>query len=333
MPSSPICAAAARPDRASHLLDLLAEVPDPRDPRGVRYPLPGVLAVAVTAVLAGARSFTAIGSWAADLSEQALARHGIEAAPDESTLRKLFARLDADKLDQQVGAWMWSRTHCSGDRRVIALDGKTVRGARTRAGQQHEAPHLIAAFDHRAGAVLGQVAVTAKSNEIPAVRDLLACFDLTGVVVTVDAMHTQTDTATAITQAGGDYVFTVKKNQPRLYAACKALPWTDVPGHQMLTTGHGRRVTRTIKAVTAPPWVSFAGAAQVAQVRRTVTKAGTKTVEVVYLITSADHQAAPPPSWPRRSRATGASRTGCTGSATSSTTRTDPRSAPAPHPR
>src|SRR5665811_297704 len=144
------------------------------------------------------------------------------------------------------------------------------------------------------GTVLGQLAVTAKSNEIPAVRTLLATFDLDGVVVTVDAMHTQTDTAQLIVGAGGDYVFTVKGNQPKLYAACKALPWRDVPARRVTSKGHGRRVTRTIKVVTAPIWVEFSGAAQVAQVRRTVTRNGKKTVEVVYLITSADARAACP---------------------------------------
>ena len=79
------------------------------------------------------------------------------------------------------------------------------------------ASHLIATLDHATSAVLGQLAVAAKSNEIPAVRTLLASFDaeaLSGAVVTVDAMHTQTDTATAIIGAGADYVFTVKGNQP-----------------------------------------------------------------------------------------------------------------------
>ena len=92
----------------------------------------------------------------------------------------------------------------------------------TRPNTISTAPHLVAAFDHDSGAVLGQLAVTAKSNEIPAVRTLLAEFDLAGVVVTVDAMHTQTDTAQLIVEAGGDYVFTVKGNQPTLYAACKS---------------------------------------------------------------------------------------------------------------
>ncbi len=285
------------PDPRSHLrrprelMEVLARVVDPRDPRGVRYRLAGVLAVAVCAVLAGADSFAAIGSFSGDLPASDLARLGIGAAPEESTLRKLLARLDPDLLDRLLGAFMWTRTADIDGRRVIALDGKTVRGARTRSGT---APHLVAAFDHRAGAVLGQVAVTAKSNEIPAVRDLLACFDLTDAIVTVDAMHTQTDTAAAITAAGGDYLFTVKNNQPTLHAALKNLPWRQVPAHRVTTTGHGRRATRTIKVVTAPAWVTFPGAAQIAQVRRTVTRAGRTSVEVVYLITSADHHHAPP---------------------------------------
>ena len=201
MSSSPITDAVAQPGRAGHLLELLATVPDPRDPRGVRYPLAGVLAVAVTAVLAGARSFAAIGEWSADLPREHLTRIGLgssASSPDESTLRKLFARLDADRLDRVLGAWLWTRSDVVHGQRVIALDGKTVRGART---ATTFAPHLVAALDHTTGTVIGQVQVAAKSNEIPAVRDLLAGFDLTGGRH-VDAMHTQTDTATAITTAG-----------------------------------------------------------------------------------------------------------------------------------
>jgi len=120
---------------------------------------------------------------------------------------------------------MWTRTRVAGGRRVVAIDGKTVRGART---ASTAAPHLVSALDHATGTVLGQLATAAKSSEIPAACTLLAGFDLTGVVVTVDAMHTQAFTATAITGAGGYYVFTVKANQPGLHAACKRLPWRDV---------------------------------------------------------------------------------------------------------
>lgn len=291
MPSSRTRSLGSAPTRWEALQQLLSGVPDPRDPRGVRHPLVGVLAVAIAAVVAGSRSFVAIGEWAAEAGIEVLAGLGITGrGPDEATFRRVFARLDADALDRVLGAWMFARTRVVQGHRMIAIDGKSVRGAKDRHGRM---PHLVAAFDHHAAAVLGQLAVTDKSNEIPCVRDLLACFDLTGVVVTVDAMHTQTGTAELITGAGGDYVFTIKGNTPTLHRQLKALPWKDVPARSVTDTGHGRRVTRTIK-VAAPAWVTFPGAAQVAQVRRTVTKAGKRTVEIVYLITSADPVAAPP---------------------------------------
>lgn len=296
MPSSrtpTVASAPATHSRASGLLDALSSLEDPRGRRGRRHGLSAVLAVGLAAVVAGAKSFVAIGEWVAHQPIETLRALGVTTAsgPEESTIRRVFGLIDPDLLDGLLGAFMWTRTHTVGARRVIAVDGKTVRGARSKTTT---APHLVAALDHATGVVVGQLAVTAKSNEIPAVQGLLRLFDLTDVVVTVDAMHTQTDTAEQITTGGGDYVFTVKGNQPTLFAACKNLPWKDVPGHTVTTRGHGRTATRTIKVVTAPPWVEFAGAAQVAQLRRTVTRNGKKTVEVVYLITSADHAQAPP---------------------------------------
>jgi predicted transposase YbfD/YdcC len=99
-------------------------------------------------------------------------------------------------------------------------------------------------------------------------------------------MHTQHDTAQAILARQADYVMTVKANMPTLYKQLKKLPWAAVPAVSSVSTGHGRRARRTIKAVLAPAWIGFHGAAQVAQLRRTVTRNGKKTVEVVYLITS-----------------------------------------------
>ena len=117
------------------------------------------------------------------------------------------------------------------------------------------------------------MAVTAKSNEIPAVRDLLNAFtDLAGAVITIDALHTRSDTAQVITGRGADYVMTVKGNMPTLYRQLKKLPWARIPAVSSVSTDHGRRARRTIKAVLAPAWIGFAGAAQVAQLRRTVTR-------------------------------------------------------------
>jgi predicted transposase YbfD/YdcC len=280
MTSSPIPAA-----RSQYLLDLLAQIPDPRKRRGRRHSLAGLLAVGIAAVIAGSRSFAAIGQWAADAGPDVLAGLGaMRGAAEESTFRRAFALLDPGRLDQALGAWLWTRAVQVSGRLVIAIDGKTVRGAKDKAGK---APHLVAALAHGIGAVLGQVAVDAKSNEIPAVRDLLKAFSgLAGAVITIDALHTQSDTAQVITGRGADYVMTVKGNMPTLYKRLKKLPWAAVPAFSAVSTDHGRRARRTIKVALVPAWIEFDGAAQVAQLRRTVTRNGKKTVEVVYLITS-----------------------------------------------
>ena len=193
MTSSPIPAA-----RSQYLLDLLAQVPDPRKRRGRRHGLAGLLAVGIAAVIAGSRSFAAIGQWAADAGPEVLAVLGAARGPaEESTFRRAFALVSADVLDRVLGAWLHTRAVQASGRLVIAVDGKAVRGAKDKTGK---APHLVAALAHGIGAVLGQAAVDAKSNEIPAVRDLLKAFaSLAGAVITIDAMHTQSDTAQVIT--------------------------------------------------------------------------------------------------------------------------------------
>src|SRR5881394_4043238 len=182
MTSSPIPAA-----RSQYLLDLLAQVPDPRKKRGRRHALAGLLAVGIAAVIAGSRSFAAIGQWAGDAGPDVLAVPGADRGPaEESTYRRAFALVSADMLDRVPGAWLWTRAVRAGGRLVIAIDGKTVRGAKRKGGK---APHLVAALAHGIGAVLGQVAVDEKPDEIPAVRELLKAFtDLAGAVVTIDAL-------------------------------------------------------------------------------------------------------------------------------------------------
>jgi predicted transposase YbfD/YdcC len=250
-----------------------------------------LLAVGIAAVIGGSRSFAAIGQWAADAGPEVLAVLGAARGPaEEPTFRRAFALVSADVPDRVLGAWLWTRAVQASGRLVIAVDGKTVRGAKGRNGK---APHLVAALAHGTGAVLGQVAAEEKSNEIPAVRELLkALADLAGSVLTIDAMHTQHDTAQLILGRGADYVMTVKANMPTLHKQLRKLPWTRVPSVSSVSEDHGRRARRTIKVVLAPAWTGFEGAAQVAQLRRTVTKKGKKTVEVACLVTS-DRRASP----------------------------------------
>src|SRR3984885_9015021 len=278
--SRPLMTSSSTPDaaRTRYLLDLLSQVPDPRGKRGRRHALAGLLAAGIAAVIAGSRSSAAIGQWAADAGPDVLAALGAERGPgEEATSRRAFPLVSADVLDRVLGAWLHTRAVRAGGRLVIAIDGKTVRGAKSKGGK---APHLVAALAHGIGAVLGQVAVDEKSNEIPAVRELLKAFaDVAGAVFTIDAMHTQTDTAKVILARRADYVMTVKANMPTLHKQLKKLPWAAIPAVSAVSTGHGRRARRTIKAALASAWIGFDGAAQVAQLRRTVTRNGKKTVD------------------------------------------------------
>src|SRR6266487_5760919 len=137
------------------LLAVLGRVADPRHRRGIRHRLMIILALAVCAVLAGARSFTAIAEWAADADAETLARLGVTGTvPSESTFRRTLQRLDADAFDDLAGRWAAQRTAPQpGARRVIAVDGKTLRGS-GHGGQGSR--HLLAALDHAHGVVLGQ---------------------------------------------------------------------------------------------------------------------------------------------------------------------------------
>ena len=281
MPSSTTTALSRQP-----LKKVLEGVTDPRDRRGVRHCLTAILSLAVTGILAGCRSLTAIWEHAADLAPADLEALGLEAGralPSESTIRRVLQRVNADDLDARVSSWLRTRVGAIGGRRVIAVDGKTMRGAR---GAGERAPHLLAALDQAGGVVVGQRRVADKSNEIPALRDLLEPLDLDGAVITADAMHTQRGTAEWIISRGAHYVLTVKGNQPGLKRELERLPWKDVPAVSVPDGSHGRRVRRTIKAVEAPAWIDFPGAAQVIRIRRTRTVRGRKHVEVVHLICS-----------------------------------------------
>ena len=185
------------------LAQVLKNVEDPRDRRGVRHSLFAVLSLAVTGVLAGCRSLTAIWEHTTDLTAADLEALGLEAGkalPSESTIRRVLQDLDPTDLNAHLRSWYCTRTGTIEGRTVIAVDGKTVRGARL---GQASAPHLLAALDQATGVVLTQMRVADKSNEIPALRGLLEPLDLGGAVVSADAMHTQTGTAQWIVGRGG----------------------------------------------------------------------------------------------------------------------------------
>lgn len=162
------------------LLAALAAVPDPRKARGVRHQITAILAIATCAVLAGCRSFTAIGQWAADASEQVTSTIGVggRAVPCESTIRRTLQRMDGDELDTVIGSWAAGRTEpATPVRRLIAVDGKRVRGS---GSVTVEPRHLLGAIDHGHGVVLAQREVGCKTNEITEFAPLLTELEVSG---------------------------------------------------------------------------------------------------------------------------------------------------------
>jgi hypothetical protein len=202
---TPLCdAGPLRAAETPQLLAYLAAITDPRARAGRRHPLVAILVLAAAAVLAGARSFTAIAEWAADASQPVRAALGtrrdpltgrwVWTVPTESTIRRTLARLDAEALAAAIGAWLSGRDHHRDHhdqrrrrRRAVAVDGKTLRGAR-RATDNRQV-HLLAAMDHATRAVLAQQQLGAP-EEVPAFQPLLANLDLAATVVTADALHT-----------------------------------------------------------------------------------------------------------------------------------------------
>ncbi|MFG2562750.1 ISAs1 family transposase [Streptomyces sp. NPDC048496] len=250
-------------------------------------------------MLGGARSLAQIARYAADADTQVRAELGLDrAAPNASTLGRLLARIDGDALDDAVGAWLarHAADPVEEDEALIglAVDGKAVRGSRT---DNKTAVHLLAAALHGSQTVIAQRQVTAKSNEIPAMAPLLARFDLRGVVVTADAMHTQRKTAKKIVTAGGHYLLVVKGNQKKLRRQLRRLPWQQMPLlDRTRTAGHGRREVRRLKVCTVEAGLLFPHAVQAIEIkrRRVSTKTGKVQTKTVYAVTSlAPGQAGP----------------------------------------
>jgi hypothetical protein len=201
-----------------------------------------------------------------------------------------------------IGAWLADRDGkdpgnlAGGRRRAVAVDGKTLRGAQG-ATADGRPVHLLACMDHTTRAVLAQRQVGGAPEEVPAFAPLLADLDLTGVVVTADALQTHPEAAEfLVTQKQAHYLFVVKANQPILLERCAGLPWHRVPvADRIRDRGHGRVELRTLKAVCVRRF-GFPHAAQVLQVTRKSRDLHTnrwRTV-TVYAITSLPFELARP---------------------------------------
>jgi predicted transposase YbfD/YdcC len=216
----------------------------------------------------------------------------------------VLAAVDPAALQRALTGWVLDRRegrrrqHAddararSQDRTVLAVDGKTLRGARDEHGERTK---LVAVFDHTEHLVLSQIEV-AGGDELAAFATVLdTVADLRGVVVTADALHCQRAHADHLHGRGAHYLFTAKGNQPTLRRALARLPWAQAPGRREQTVGHGRTESRSIKVIDldgTPEAGLFpygVRAIKVVRRRRHSGRPGS-SVETVYAITSLGHR-------------------------------------------
>jgi predicted transposase YbfD/YdcC len=189
---------------------------DPRVNRGNNHNLVEMIFLALTATMCGAQGWVDVERFAKSkrrwFRRFVRLEHGV---PSHDTFGRVFSVLDTGEFLTAMHAWVDS---FAGSLRGqgVAIDGKTLRGSFDRAASQSPL-HTITAFACDMRLCLRQMSVDAKSNEIPAVPELLKLMDLSGATVTLDAMHCQVETAQAILDADADYILTVKGNQGGLY--------------------------------------------------------------------------------------------------------------------
>ncbi len=284
------------------LFEAFCGLHDQRDARGVRYALTTILALILIAKLAGENHLHGIAHWVklhatllADLLGLAQPQ-----APHETTFSRTLAKaLILSEFELAVHAVLAQRPQ-AGQTVHIALDGKTMRG--TIPAGHTRGVHLLAAYLPQEGWVLCQVEVDRKENEIPAAGRLLKTLDLRGKIVTGDALLAQRELSLQIVEAGGDYVWIIKANQPETAEALARLfapepvgkgfspaSHDDFQMDETVGKEHGRIETRTLTASPASPlWLNWPGVAQVFRLERRFerVKDGQVEHEVVYGVTS-----------------------------------------------
>ena len=196
------------------ILDYLGEVEDPRKSINRKYRIDEILFVSLCAMLAGAEGYTDMESFGQSRKDW-FCKHlpFKEGIPSHDTIRRLFCLLDGQSFLQTLVNWTESiRDNVSAE--VVAIDGKSLR----RTGKtKDKILHVVNAWAARNRMVLGQLKVDGKSNEITAIPELIGMLELSGCIVTLDAMGTQKNIAKEIHEADADYVLCLKDNHPTAY--------------------------------------------------------------------------------------------------------------------
>ena len=317
------------------LIDTLGEIPDPRRGNAQRHELLDILAIALVASVCGAESCVDFAEFAEDremlLRDFLSLKNGL---PSHDTFSRVFRLLDPAAFGRAFAAFL-DDLGAVGDG-VLAIDGKTLRRSFDRAAGRSPL-HVVTAFGTGARVAIAQRAVPEGQNETLAARALLETLALDGLLVTGDAMHAQADTAQVILDRGGDYLLALKANRPAMLREVEAFfadPPEPLDVFETTDADHGRIETRRHRVSHSTGWLfsdrryagepRLPGLATLACVEATRSEAGRTSSSTRYYLSSATLT---PERFARAVRATGRSRTACTGCSTSPSTRTAPATA------
>ena len=293
---APIDCEQVQKEWTKHFEDLI----DPRGSQGVLHPFISIVMIALLATIGGAKGWEDIETYGVShegwLSSFLPLPFGI---PSADTYRRLFERISPTAFEQSFQSWLSGLVRDLGAQ-VIPIDGKTVRGSYDRNGEQ-SALHLVSAWASENRLFLGQVKVEDKSNEITAIPALLELLDISGCIITIDAMGTQTDIAHQIQAQGADYVLALKANHPTLHAQVKQ--WFETAQAQnfegiehsydvRVESGHHRREKRQVTAVSIDQMgdlykqAQWSGLQTIVRVVRTRHLWNKTTTEVMFYLSS-----------------------------------------------
>ena len=279
-------------------LKYFAELRDPRVERTREHLREEILLITIAAILSGANGWNEIEDYANSKLEWLQSFLTLPGGiPSHDTFNRVFSALDPEELEKGFVAWVSAIARLTAGE-VVAIDGKALRG--TCEPGKKAIVHLVSAWANSDSLVLAQRRVDEKSNEIKAIPKLLDALELSGTVVTIDAMGCQKSIAGKITAKKADYILAVKKNQGQLHEevrdsfrmlACDAVA-------EEIDCGHGRVERRTCSVIAdlsliekASEWSSLQGLVRIEAERYHKTTGKTES-ETRYYITRLQPDAA-----------------------------------------